>query len=517
MNIALANFKKHCADPKHPYDQVVRYRHKNGSTVWVRCRGIVIRDEDGKPVRMLGAHNDLTKEKQAEEQLKLERYQLKSIFDTIPAVIDIVDLATNEIVFMNKYTMDLYGSDGTGKKCYEVFHNFKNPCSFCNNRELIRKGFNEIIKWEYFSDTLNRSFMTTNRLLKWSDGRAVKLELSIDVSDLKKIQNEKNILQTKLQQAQKMESIGSLAGGIAHDFNNILSPIIGLSEMLAEDISPDSPEHKNVLEILKAGIRGSELVKQILAFSRQSENRKLPVRIQQVLKEVLRLIRSTIPADINIIDNLQKDCGVVIADPVQLHQIAMNLITNAYHAVEQEENGEISVFLTEKSITAEDTLRFQIPPGKYAELVVADNGCGIKSELMDKIFEPYFTTKEQGKGTGLGLAVVYGIVKEHHGDIEVYSEIGKGTKFTIYFPLTKKTDIIEEINQEEHPVSGDERLLIVDDEKPIVRLEKQILERLGYRVTEKFCSSDALETFRATPDAYDLNYYRHGYARYDGS
>lgn len=505
LQVALDNLRRHCADPNHPYDQIVRYRHKDGSTVWVRCQGIAIRDDDGNPIRMLGTHNDLTKEKRAEEELRSERSRLKAIFDTIPAVIDIVDPNTHDILFMNQYTIDLYGADGTGKKCYEVFHNFQSACSFCNNKQLIREGLDEIIRWEYFSETLNRFFMTTNRLFRWNDGRMVKLELSIDVTELKRAQAEQEKLRAGLQQAQKMESIGCLAGGIAHDFNNILFPIVGLSEMLVEDLPPDSLQHRNASGILKAGKRGSDLVKQILAFSRQTEQRKQPLKIQSILKEVMSLARSAIPSTVTITCNVQKDCGMMIADPTQLHQIAMNLITNAYHAVEEKEDPEILIELTETDLSAEAVYRLSIAPGTYAKLTVSDNGCGMHPELMEKIYEPYFTTKEQGKGTGLGLAVVYGIVKEHHGDVAVQSEMGNGTTFTVYLPLmARSADMVAPDKTGASLEAGHEAILLVDDEEPVATLEKQLLERLGYRVTEKFSSAEALEAFRSDPGAYDL-------------
>lgn len=314
---------------------------------------------------------------------------------------------------------------------------------------------------------------------------------------------ERKKLEEQIRQTQKMESIGTLAGGIAHDFNNILFPIVGLSEILLEDFPPDSLEHENAQEILKAGKRGSDLVKQILAISRQYEHKMIPVRIQQVLKEVLKLSRSTIPSDIKITNDIQPDCGLVEADPTQMHQIAMNLITNAYHAVE-ESGGEISVTLREIQIPPDDSADDSLKPGQYVMFSISDTGCGIDSDVMDKIFEPYFTTKAQGKGTGLGLAVVYGIVKEHKGDIEVYSEVGKGTTFNAYLPLMEKVFETKPIEKVEISRSGTEHILLVDDEEPIARLERQILERLGYSVISHTSSVDALDAFRSNPDVFDL-------------
>jgi PAS domain S-box-containing protein len=333
-----------------------------------------------------------------------------------------------------------------------------------------------------------------------------QLELMMDsVWDLiqrSRMEKEKKMLVSQLQKVQKMESIGNLAGGIAHDFNNILFPIVGMSEMLLEDLPPDSLEWENVQEIFKAGKRGSELVKQILAFSRQNEHQLSPTRLQFIMKEVLKLSRSSIPTNIEISQHLQPDCGLVLADSTQLHQIGMNLITNAYHAV-QDTDGKINVEVRELMINDESN-DLKLPLGKYVALKVEDNGIGIKKEHLDKIFEPYFTTKEKGKGTGLGLSVVYGIVKEHKGDIKVKSEPGKGTCFEIYLPAMASMDDTEVATEHIHLDTGDENILLVDDELPILKLEKQILERLGYKVIEIITSPEALAVFNANPDAYDL-------------
>ena len=310
-------------------------------------------------------------------------------------------------------------------------------------------------------------------------------------------------LKARLVQAQKMESIGNLAGGIAHDFNNILFPIIGMSELLMEDLPAGSLERENAQEILNAGLRGSDLVKQILAFSRQSEHRMIPVKPQQVFKEAVKLMRSTLPANIEINQYLETECGMVLADPSQIHQVAMNLITNAYHAVEQTD-GKISVTLEETDLKAGDLPDGSLEPGRYALLIVSDTGIGIDPVVMDMIFEPYFTTKEKGKGTGLGLAVVFGIVKEHGGAVTVESEIKKGTTFKVYLPLMDRTAApISDERTNSHP-TGTECILLVDDERSVVVLEKQILERLGYHVTECMSSVEALNSFKADPSAFDL-------------
>nr|WP_320191774.1 transporter substrate-binding domain-containing protein [uncultured Desulfobacter sp.] len=343
------------------------------------------------------------------------------------------------------------------------------------------------------------------------EGKAVRLVgTHMDITErkkaeqaLKKSLEEKIRLETALNQAHKMESIGSLAGGIAHDFNNILFPIVGMSELLLEDLEPDSVLKENVEEILKAGKRGSELVNQILAFSRQSEHKMLPTRIQNILKEVLKLARSTIPAYVEINQEIQQDCGMVMANPTQIHQVGMNIITNAYHAV-LEKGGRIRVGLKQVNIAPSSLDQLNIEAGAYALLSISDNGHGMPQELINKIFEPYFTTKEQGKGTGLGLSVVYGIVEDHKGTIKVDSEIGKGTTFKIYLPLMKQSGHVEFIDESEKLIGGKEHILLVDDEMPILKLGSQMLERMGYQVTTHQNSVEALSTFKAAPKSFDL-------------
>lgn len=342
------------------------------------------------------------------------------------------------------------------------------------------------------------------------DGTVFDVEISVQYKKreggrylcfLRDITRQKQLAE-QLRQAQKMESIGNLAGGIAHDFNNILFPIIGMAEMLKEDLPSGSVEQENAEEILQAGKRASELVKQILAFSRQQAHQMQPVKVQQIIKDVLKLSRSSISSNIEINDFLQPDCGMVLADVTQLHQIGMNLITNAYHAV-QDEGGTITVEVRETEIDKKLN-SLDLSPGKYVTLTVADTGTGILKEHMDKIFEPYFTTKESGKGTGLGLSVVYGIVKEHQGEIKVASKPGKGTSFTIYLPVITAPTSIDVTNTPSLLPTGTEQILLVDDEPQVAKLEKQMLERLGYNVTQFTSSPEALESFIKNPDMYDL-------------
>jgi PAS domain S-box-containing protein len=342
----------------------------------------------------------------------------------------------------------------------------------------------------------------SSRVIRYA-GKSVIMTISRDISERKKAEAEREKLQTQLRQAQKMESIGTLAGGIAHDFNNILFPIIGFTEMVIGEMPTASRNRGYLEEVLKASYRAKELVKQILAFSRQSELERKPLKIQYIIKEATHLLRASLPTTIQIHSNIDPKCAPILGDPSQIHQILMNMGTNAYHAMPN--GGTLELSLTEVSLRRNEVSSYAgMEPGKYLKFTISDTGQGMTPDVKERIFEPYFTTKEKSKGTGLGLSVVHGIVRSCGGYIRVYSEPGSGTSFHIYFPVV--SDMIHEaISVPETTVSGgNERILLVDDEMQISAMLHQMLEQLGYQVRTRTSSVEALELFRNQPDMFDL-------------
>ncbi|MCU0592667.1 MAG: response regulator [Desulfobacterales bacterium] len=308
----------------------------------------------------------------------------------------------------------------------------------------------------------------------------------------------------QMQQVLKLQAIGTLAGGIAHDFNNILFPIIGYTEISMDDVAEDSPIRRNLEEILKAANRARELVQQILTFSRQNGRERKPIRVQVIVKEALRLLRASIPKTIDIHVDIEDRCNAIMGDPTQIHQVIMNLCTNAYQAM-QETGGTLEVRLVETHIGYEETVkRIGIKMGPHLHLTVKDEGVGMEPSVLHRIFEPYYTTKEPGKGTGLGLSVIHGIVKNHGGFITVESTPGKGSTFHVYLPTLEDVEAEIEEAASAAKSGGSERILLVDDEMQIVDMEKHMLEKLGYRVTTRTSSLEALETFVGQPDQFDL-------------
>jgi PAS domain S-box-containing protein len=329
------------------------------------------------------------------------------------------------------------------------------------------------------------------------------LGIARDVTGRKREEKEREQLENRLLQAQKMEAIGTLAGGIAHDFNNILSGVIGYAELALTSIG-DSEDLKYHLDgVLKAGNRARDLVRQILIFSRYEADQKIyPVKVKSVIRDVLKMMRATLPTTIEIQFHLESE-AFVLADPVQLHQVFMNLCTNSGQAI-MESGGVLGVHLSDVSQDSGLLRKYpELDAGPHVEIAISDTGKGIPAELMDKIFDPYFTTKSQGEGSGLGLSIVHGIVKNSGGVLAVQSEPNRETVFRIYLPVTK--EFFPEKDETSMVIpTGTEKILLVDDEPAIIEIGQTVLGRLGYRVEAKTSSLEALSSFEKNPDEYDL-------------
>ena len=325
---------------------------------------------------------------------------------------------------------------------------------------------------------------------------------AFDLTGRIRAETEKKKLEKQLRQAQKMEAVGTLAGGIAHDFNNILSAVIGFTEMALEDAAPESFLRRNMEQVLQAGMRAKHLVQQILAFSRQSDQELRPVQLKKIVVEACELLRASLPSTIAIRTRFRSN-AFTMSDPTQMHQVLMNLCTNAGHAM-RAHGGTLSIVLDETDDLG--PWRAQHPElnaEAYVRLTVNDTGHGISEQLIDRIFDPFFTTKEHTEGTGMGLAVAHGIVKSHKGVIAVDSQPGQGTTFTILLPQIMHPEIGRRQNSG-NLQTGSESILFVDDEAMLVDLSTQLLKRLGYSVTACTSSLEALTRFRAAPTDFDL-------------
>jgi PAS domain S-box-containing protein len=453
---------------------------------------------------------EVEERKQAEAALRKSEQEARQYFDVASVGFVALDKEGN-ITLINKRGLEILGyrqeeligrnwfktclPDKSRKDVLDVFHKLIRgeiePDEYSKNTVLTKEGKERIISWH-------------NAILRDPGGEITGiLSSGKDITEQIQAEQEKVKLEAHLQQAQKMESIGTLAGGIAHDFNNILFPIFGYLEMMSEDVSEDDPLRGKIEEVFNGAKRARDLVQRILTFSRQKDHELKPLKVHLVIKEALKLIKSSLPSTIEISQNIKTDCGLVMADSTQFHQVIMNLCANAFHAMEKT-GGKLTVNLKEAELAVEDLKDSAMIPGKYVCMTVADTGTGMDQSITDRIFDPYYTTKEEGKGTGLGLAVVHGIVKSHGGHISVYSEPGKGSEFQILLPVIKKQKESAKVETDTPVQKGDERILLVDDEDMITQMEKQMLERLGYHVTARTGSIDALEAFKANPDRFDL-------------
>ena len=443
----------------------------------------------GEIIGLEGFLINITERKQAETRLHESETKYRAMMESMDESTYICS-SDFRIEYMNPAMIRKIGRDATGERCYKVLHGLDEHCPWCEHDKVI-KG--ESIKTELFKPKEDEFYLVSHSPIFHTNGSVSKLSIYRDVTENRKLEH-------RIQQAQKMEAIGNLAGGIAHDFNNILSSIIGFTELALDEASKGTLLEDSLQEVYSAGKRAKELVKQILAFARQLDEKMSPIQPRVIVKEVLNFIRSTIPTTIEIQENIKSE-SLIFGNSTQVHQVLMNLCTNAAYAME-DSGGTLNLSLKDVFVDKEK-LSIGMKPGDYVEIKVADTGTGIPPDIIDSIFEPYFTTKTPGEGTGIGLALVQGVVESYGGKITVDSQMGKGTTFAIYLPINKKRTDQEAYEPEELP-TGTERILFVDDEAPIAKMGGQILERLGYSVTTRTSSIEAVKLFRAKPNDFDL-------------
>ncbi len=483
--------------------ETVRQR-RDGSEIHVIAAGSPI-IRDGVLAGAVAVYTDISAIKRTEDKLRRSHELFLTVLESIDAKIYVVDKDSCEILFMNQQMQKTFGGDLAGGVCWRDFHGQSGPCQSClQTRPSDDQGNSgDGWVWEDFNAGTGRWYRNHQRIIKWVDQRLVRLHMATDISDQKRLEKEGKEYERRIQQLQKMEAIGTLAGGIAHDFNNILTAVFGYAELAILHSANLPVLHRNLGGILEAARRAKALVQQILLFGRQGEQELKPLQIRPLIKEALKMLRSSLPTTIRIVTRLQGDFANVLANPTQIHQILMNLCANAAHAME-DEGGVLTVGLSQVELDKEAVRHH---PGRragtYLKLRVQDSGRGIPADLIDKIYNPYFTTKAKGQGTGLGLSVVHGIVQSYAGIIEVGSEPGRGTAFDIYLPAINLAAA-----GEDRPLTpltgGTEHILLVDDEPMLVEVLQGMLRSLGYRVTATTSSLNALRFLERDPNAFNL-------------
>ena len=471
---------------------------KNGRKIWLEHHCNPIYDDKGNYVGRRVNNRDITDRKIAQDAVIQNEHKFRNLFDFIPQPVSLTDIESGEIKDINKTFCEFTGyavEELIGRKTTEI--KFYSPDDRNKILEELQTS-GEVHALELDFRMKNGSIVNMilfSRVIE-IDHEKLLLNIFIDIT-------EKRQLEEQYRQALKMESIGTLTGGIAHDFNNILGIILGNAELAIEDVPEWNPAHSSLEEIKTASLRGAHIVNQLLNFARVTEQKLQPMEIGPAIKDSLQFLRSTIPTTINIEQDIQVTNETILADPTQINQIMINLCINASHAME-ETGGTLNVIV--ENIILNDHSPAACPelsPGQHIRIRVSDTGPGITPEIIDRIFDPYFTTKKFGKGSGMGLSVVHGIVKNHYGTIAVDSKPGKGTRFSILFPLATEKPIDETQTKEELP-TGHETILFVDDEVSIAKMMKRMFQRLGYKIETATTPQDALDRFGLNPNHFDL-------------
>ena len=473
---------------------------------WQAWLNTAVLDKNNKIDAIVAVGRDIDDQKKIELELIKSEQQFRNLFNSITDLVYTQDMK-GRFTSVNPAMNKLFGYDIDEFLGYKAsdFMELEFQSDFAARYlEVIKKQeYLEGVSC-YLNKNKGKLYLEYKSSLVKQDGEEPYISgIARDVTERVLSKEKVKKLQEQIAHSQKMESIGILAGGIAHDFNNIMAIILGNTELALDDIPKWNSAHSSLEEIKTASLRAKIIVKQLLSFSRKTDQKLQPIQIGLVIKDALKFLRSTIPTTIDIVQDICIADETILADPTQINQIMMNLCINASHAMEQ--NGGKLIITVENVLLGDSSAKDypDLKSGKYVKLMVSDTGPGIDPKIIDRIFDPYFTTKGIGKGSGMGLAVVHGIVKSHSGAIKVDSTLGKGTQFSIFFPLTQGKAAVEAETIQEIP-RGSETILFVDDEISIVNMVQRMFERLGYKVQTATTPQDALEKFSLNPDNFDL-------------
>ena len=494
-----AAYREYIAGKIPEYRVEFRQRTKTGEWKWILSLGKVVGyDPTGRPLRMLGTHTDITERKQAEEALEESEKRFRSLFEDVPNIAVQGYDRQRRVVFWNTASERLYGfsrEEALGRPLEElIIPPEMRPGvidainSWLNQGLAIPAG--ELVLQKKGGQPVN---VFSSHVMQLNiHGEPEMYCIDIDLTERKRSEAERDKLQAQLLQSQKMELVGRLAGGVAHDFNNMLQTILGYSDLALAQVESASPVHDGLLEIRKAAMRSADLTRQLLAFARKQAVSPKILDLNDTVAGMLKMLQRLIGEDIDLAWVPGHSLWPVKMDPSQLDQILANLAVNARDAIA--DTGKITIETENISLNAAYCADHpETIPGEYVQLVVSDNGCGMDKETLAQIFEPFFTTKTQGKGTGLGLATVYGIVRQNNGFVNVYSEPGQGTTFSIYLPSFANEMVTAETRRAEESCGGTETVLLVEDDAAILNLGKTILQRLGYTVLAANTPMAALE------------------------
>jgi PAS domain S-box-containing protein len=455
-------------------------RHFEKQDRWFDVRAYPIIDETGQITQVIEHLRDISREKRAETKLREAHERLVTILNSIDAHVYVAEIDSFRILFMNQKMIDDFEGDFTGQKCHECFHRQTRPCHHCTNKLLLDEDNNprDVYTWQGKNPVTLRWYLNFDRAIKWVDERIVKIRIATDITDARRNEEERKKMQQQLQQAHRFEAIGTLAAGIAHDFNNLLMGIQGRASLLSQDMETHHPPAEHIDAIMDYIQSATDMTRQLLGLARGGKYEVRPIDINEVIAKTASMFGRT-KKEIRIHSKLEPPELVVEADRRQIEQVLLNLFVNAGQAMPA--GGDLYIETSTVRLDEAFCKPHHIQPGRHVRVTVKDTGTGMDEATCQRVFDPFFTTKAQGLGTGLGLASAYGIINNHAGLMTVHSQVGRGTTFTIFLPLSDH-QALPEPSMDRELIQGTETILLVDDQQMIREVGRAMLERLGYRV-----------------------------------